>query len=75
MLSKNRQMIQRYITILGNPIMWIVDDETRKRKTQKYTFQCHIQTEEKTFRVGKEALMGILSIERSKLEGAASSML
>ncbi|XKL59952.1 hypothetical protein PGB90_000968 [Kerria lacca] len=59
----------------SNPVTRIVDDETRKRKTRKYNTECHIQTEEKTFRVCKETLMGILSIGRSKLEGAASSML
>lgn len=72
---QERQMIQRFITISGNPVSRISDDETRKRKIRKYTIECHIQTEEKTFPVCKEALMGILSIGRSKLEGAVSSML
>lgn len=52
-----------------------MDPDNRKRKVRNFTINCHIHTKKGRVDVCKEALLGILSIGRWKLEYAAKSML
>lgn len=71
---EQRKFIQTCISITTTD--WsTVNDLERQRKTRDYTIHCHIQTTKKQVPVCKEALLGILSIGRSKLEFAAKCFL
>ena len=71
---QERQYIQRFIEI-SSVCRVRLDKDERKRKQRNYNIECYIQTHSEKVRVCKEALLGVLSIGRSKLELAAKSML